>query len=364
MSRFYSSKDNVYFLGALFLVFGLPYGWLGAQQEESLFDYLSRRGQLIELSLKTDMDSLINKRRRDEYQPAELFFTDKDGVEKQWEVGVVPRGNYRRRICAFPPIRLNFSKGQLEERGLKPEYDKIKVVAPCLEGEEGEDYVLKEYLVYKIYNQLSPDSYRVQLARITYYDTSGKYRKMKHYGILIEETDELAARLGGAEFEGLNQPAGSFAAAEENIMSVFQYMIGNEDWDPVMLRNLKLVKPHNGSGLIPVPYDFDFSGFVNAPYAVPNNQLGHTNIRQRAFLGLPVEKEQLQFTLAHFRLYRDHVRSIIKNFKLLGFSERMNAIDYIESFYKNESELIRENAQKLKDRKAKGESSVQNPEDE
>ncbi|MCO6477014.1 MAG: hypothetical protein J5I94_10365 [Phaeodactylibacter sp.] len=347
---------------ALVSFFTYPVAGLNAQPEKSLFDHLSENGQVIELVLKTDMDSLINKRRRDDYQPAELYFTDEDGVTTMWEVGVVPRGNYRRRICAFPPIRLNFSKGQLEERGLKPEYDKMKVVAPCLEEEKsGEDYVLKEYLVYKLYNQLTPNSYRVQLAQITYQDTESNYDKINHYAILIEETDELAARLGGVEFEGMNQPKEAFAAEAENLMSVFQYMIGNEDWDLVMLRNLKLVRPGDGGKLIPVPYDFDFSGFVNAPYAVPNSKYGLTNIRQRAFMGIPVEKDLLKKTLKHFRLYRNHLRAVIRSFKLLGFSERMNAVDYLESFYRNEFELIRENERLLKESEDKKGNSAQNP---
>ncbi len=347
---------------ALLSFFPCPFTGLNAQPDKSLFDYLSENGQVIELELRTDMDSLINERRREDYQPGELHFTNEDGVTTEWEVGVVPRGNYRRRICAFPPIRLNFLKGQLEDRGLNPEYDKMKVVAPCLEKEKGgEDYLLKEYLAYKIYNQLTPNSYRVQLARITYQDTEGNYDKMGHYAILIEETDELAARLGGVEFEGLNQPKEAFAAEEENLMSVFQYMIGNEDWDLVMLRNLKLIRPDDGGKLIPVPYDFDFSGFVNAPYAVPNSKYGLANVRQRAFMGIPAGKEQLQETLKHFRLYRNHIRAVIRSFKLLGFSERMNAIDYLDSFYKYDFELIRENERMLKESKEKEGSSVQNP---
>lgn len=335
---------------ALSVFASIPSAWARAQPAESIFSRLSRSGQLIELTLRTDMDELINNRRREEYQPAELYVTEKKGVETQWEVEAVPRGNYRRRICTFPPLRLNFAKSQLEERGLNPEYDKMKVVTHCLEGKEGKDCVLKEYLAYKLYNQLNPKSYRVQLARITYLDTKGKYKKIKNYSILIEETDELAHRLGGVEFEGLNQPPESFATAEENLLSVFQYMIGNDDWDFVMLRNVKLIRPDDGGGLIPVPYDFDFSGLVNAPYAVPNAKYGLSNVRQRVFMGHAAEEEQLQKTLEHFRRYHLHLRTIIKNFRLLSLAERTKAIKYIDSFYENEEALIRENAQKLKAR--------------
>ena len=357
-------NKNRRFLSALALALffaGYPSGLLQAQtsptEMESLFDYLSKGGEVVELSLKTDMDELINNRRRAEYQAAELSYTDAGGGETVWEVGVLPRGRYRRRICDFPPIRLNFSKGQLEERGVNPEYDKMKVVAHCLEEKDKESLVLKEYLTYLLYNQLSPNSYRVQLARITYLDTKEKFDKIRRYGILIEETDELAHRLGGTEFETMGQTADSVATAEENIMAVFQYMIGNEDWDIRMLRNVKLIRPDDGGRLIPVPYDFDFSGFVDTPYAVANSKLGLSNVEQRIFLGHAVEEEQLQKTLEHFRQHRSYLVSIIKNFKLLNGLERRKAIHYIESFYEMESQLARENEKK---RKEKAENSAQN----
>ncbi|MCB0566164.1 MAG: hypothetical protein KDD01_17470 [Phaeodactylibacter sp.] len=350
-------REKLVVLALLLITSALLQAQPGAQQTESLFDYLSKSGQLIELTMKTDMDEVINNRRRAEYQPAELVFTDINGEEIHWEIGVVPRGNYRRRVCDFPPVRLNFSKGELARNGLNPEFDKLKMVTHCLEEKADEDFVLKEYLAYKLYNQLSPNSYRVQLARVTYLDTQGKHRKIKRFAILIEETDELAHRLGGTECELMGQPADSIAIAEENLMAVFQYMIGNEDWSIRMLRNIKLIRPDNGGRLIPVPYDFDFSGFVNTPYAVASSQLGLSHVKQRIFLGNAVETEQLRGTLAHFRRYRIHLRSIVDNFKRLGFAVRSGAIEYIDSFYEMEDDLVKENAKK---RKAKRESSVQN----
>ena len=339
-----------------FLLATSPLAVLQAQpdvpQEESLFDYLSKSGQLIELTIKTDMDEMINNRRRADYQPAALLYTDAQGEEIEWEIGVVPRGNYRRRICDFPPIRLNFSRSELAQSKLNPEFDKLKMVTHCLDEKEDEDFVLKEYLAYKLYNQLTPNSYRVQLVRATYLDTEGKYRKIRRFAILIEETDELAHRLGGAECETMGQPADSIAIAEENLMAVFQYMLGNEDWSIIMLRNVKLIRPNDGGRLIPVPYDFDFSGFVNTPYAVANSQLGLSHVKQRIFLGNAAEKEQLRETLAHFRRHRNHLRSIIDDFKWLNFSVRTNAIEYIDSFYDMERDLMKENAQKHKDKKA------------
>lgn len=319
-----------------------------AEAAESIFTYLNREGEAVQLALQTDMEELINNRNREDYQPAELFILSEEGKETQMAVNVIPRGNYRRRICDFPPIMLNFSKALLAEQGLKSEYDKIKLVTHCRKGGEAQGHLLKEYLAYKIYNLINPESYRVQLARIIYKDSKGNYNDIEQYGILIEDTDEMAHRIGGRECECWNYPADSIALADENAMAVYQYMIGNEDWSLQLLRNVKLIRPYDGDKLIPVPYDFDFSGFVNAPYAVPRSQLGITDIKQRIFLGFPVNEELLSKTLENFELQRSQIQSLVESFEELGGPEQKEAMKYMNSFYqkKQQRKLAAEVARK------------------
>ncbi len=308
------------------------------QGAQSIFDYLNGEGDVIQLTLQTDMGELINNRMREEYQPAILSFISSGGKETQMEVDVIPRGNYRRRICDFPPIMLNFSKTILAERGLNREYDKIKLVTHCKKEGEAQGYLLKEYLAYRIYNLLNTESYRVHLARINYVDSKGNYNDIEQYGILIEDTDELAHRIGGSECECWNYSQDSVSLADENTMSVFQYMIGNEDWSIPMLRNVKLIRPSEGGRAIPVPYDFDFSGFVNAPYAVPPYQLGLTEVTQRLFLGFPVEEEVLSETLKSFEHQRGNILLMVENFKEFGRSERKETVKYLEGFFQKKSQ--------------------------
>ena len=294
------------------------------------------------MTLRTDMEELINNRRREEYQPAKLACTVKDGEQTELKVNVIPRGNYRRRICSFPPVRLNFSKKYLAKKGLTREYDKMKLVTMCQGGKDGRGLLLKEYLAYKFYNLLTPNSYRVQLAKITYIDTEGNREDEQQYGILVEDTDEMAHRVGGEECECRNYPQDSIAAEVENIMAVFQYMIGNEDWSMQMLRNTKVVRPDDGSPFVPVPYDFDFSGFVNAPYAVPRSELNMLDIRDRIFLGFPVEVGLLNQTLKQFEEQHSLMIMAIQNLVDLRSFERKAASNYIDSFFKkkNQRKLI------------------------
>ncbi|MCO6487800.1 MAG: hypothetical protein J5I98_05240 [Phaeodactylibacter sp.] len=330
------------FPGLLMLVLlfpGYPLPCLQAQpvpeKGESIFDLLGKNGKAVQLALRTDMDKLINNRaREDDYQPAKLTYPDAGGNVAQLELDVIPRGNYRRRICDFPPILFNFSKDGLEKMGLDRRYDKMKLVTYCKEEPEAEGHLLKEYLAYRIYNLISPKSYRVQLARITYQDSEGKHENMEQYGILIEDTDEMARRIGGLECECWNYPPDSISLADENRMSVFQFMIGNEDWSTQTLRNVKMIRLDGGGKVVPVPYDFDFSGFVETPYAVPNSQLGITAITQRKFLGFKARQELLSETVKAFDLKREEIQSLIKGFDILVNAERKKAARYIDSFYK------------------------------
>ena len=339
-----------------------PTGLLFAQPEgqarESIFSHLAREGEAIQLTLQTDLDELVNNRLRKDYQPAELSYRSREGKEVRMEVNVIPRGNYRRKICDFPPIMLNFSKSLLAERGMESEYDKIKLVTHCKKGGEAQGYLLKEYLAYKIYNLLSSNSYRVQLAQITYKDSKGAYKDIEQFGILIEDTDEMAHRIGGLECECWNFQADSVVLAYENTMSVFQYMIGNEDWSIPLLRNIKLIRPYDGGKIIPVPYDFDFSGFVNAPYAVPRSQLGISNIKQRIFLGFPVEEELLSETMKKFESQREQIESMIKNAKRLGAQERKDAIKYVKSFYQKKQ--LKRLAEEVAEKRMEQEASATN----
>ncbi|MDV7394045.1 hypothetical protein RZS08_21880, partial [Arthrospira platensis SPKY1] len=131
--------------------------------------------------------------------------------------------------------------------------------------------------------------------------TEKKVSRIRRYGILLEEIEELGQRFG---LEECNNCYGvdpdQLDAVTENLMCVFQYMIGNTDWDINMVRNIKLLMPADSSRFIPVPYDFDFAGFVSPSYAVPNADYGLTSLKQRVFLGRQVAWQDLAHTLEQF----------------------------------------------------------------
>jgi hypothetical protein len=76
-------------------------------------------------------------------------------------------------------------------------------------------------------------------------------------------------------------------------MALFQYMIGNTDWEIVSCRNIMLLQPADSSKIIPVPYDFDFSGLVSAPYASPSAESGVLTVQDRYLMASGIDKQAI-----------------------------------------------------------------------
>ncbi len=127
-----------------------------------------------------------------------------------------------------------------------------------------EQYLLMEYLVYQMYNQISDHSFRTRLLKITYTDSAQKYEPVEKYGFLIEDEDMMAERLGG-EINPLRLHPDATNQSETGPMAIFQYMIGNTDWSIPNQHNVKMLQGAS-TRPIAIPYDFDWSGFIAPGY--------------------------------------------------------------------------------------------------
>ncbi|NIP58421.1 MAG: hypothetical protein GWM92_12065, partial [Gemmatimonadetes bacterium] len=85
--------------------------------------------------------------------------------------------------------------------------------------------------------------------------------------------------------------------------------------------------------LHPVPFDFDFSGLVNAPYARPRQDLGLGSVRERAFVGTCRAGADVPAALARFRGARRRLLATVDRVPGLDPDERADARAYLESFY-------------------------------
>ncbi len=301
---------------------------------------------VLEITLEADFHTIRREDRSDEdseERPAVMRWTNPDGTVETQDIQVQTRGIFRlmRRNCDFPPLRLNVKKGPVEGTLFEGQ-DKLKLVSPCRLGQDyWQQYVLAEYLVYRMFNLLSPMSFRVRLARVTFTDTSGEDDAFTRMAFLIEDDDALATRIGGWKVPWEN-PEAQFDPRildkrQAILMDVFQYMIGNTDWSGVQMHNVELI--HSPPMLYAtVPYDFDFSGIVDARYANPDASLDIRSVRDRLFRGFCPEDmnrsaEDYEAIYEEFRQKKDELYDLWRNQEGMEEDRVERTLDYLDDFY-------------------------------
>lgn len=318
------------------IAFTLLLGGLLISTEAVGQSVLFESDDMIAVTLKTDFELLFNDRGDDpQQQPATISYIDEEGERVSQELKVRLRGNFRKKHCNFPPIRLNFAKKQAKGTWFEGE-DKLKLVTHCQNrNKEYEQYVLLEYLTYRMYSQMTEKSFRVRLLHITYEDAAEKRKPVTSYGFLIEDDEAMAARNEGkhVEFEGYHQE--KTEKDQILMLSLFQYMIGNTDWSVPALHNVRLIVTGESRRPFAVPYDFDFSGLVDATYANPNPQLPIKSVTDRLYRGFCRPEEELSRHIATFQDNKEHFYALVETLEPLDRRSRRSATTFLDDFYKD-----------------------------
>lgn len=292
---------------------------------------------ILEISLVFDIKTVVRDIDDEKaiYHPAILSYTDSNGMPVTLDVKVKTRGHFRklRDNCTFPPLRINFKRKQAEGTLFEGQ-DKIKLVTHCrTNNARFEQFVIEEYLIYRLYNLLTNFSFKVRLAKISYIDLNGKMQPFSKYAFFLENLDHLAERHAAAviETKGLHQETVDYATM--NQLVVFQYLIGNTDWSVPNLHNIELLLVSPGRAAVPVPYDFDFSGIINIPYAKPPEHLPIKSVKQRLFRGYCRTRGQLEPSFSSLRHLKDSILSIYSSNVHLTPKQKKQSLLYLEEFF-------------------------------
>ncbi|MCY7422607.1 MAG: hypothetical protein LH478_12795 [Chitinophagaceae bacterium] len=288
---------------------------------------------IVQTTIITDIKKLRSTRNKPVWIPAGIILKENDTSAISENISLRMRGHMRRSICDNATIELNFNT-QLSPRlsGLK----KMKLVGGCKSNIFDEELLLKEYLVYKMYNVLTPLSFKVRLLRITYIDSKKKVGTYTQYAFLVEDISDVAKRNGY-----INKKTGIFRTEQTDRLhissvSIFEYMIGNTDWSVTARHNIRLVVPANDTLVKPlaIPYDFDYSGIVNAPYAVPNEEFTTIkSVRERLYRGFPRTMDELRPIIKNYQEKKKEILHVIANCYMLSGREKKDMIRYVEDFY-------------------------------
>lgn len=279
--------------------------------------------------ISKDRDTLSTK----EYW-GEVQMSDGKGGELKIPVQLRTRGHYRlsSRNCSFVPLRLDFKKGEVKETVFAGQ-DKLKLVTHCNPNALYEEYMIREYLAYKVHNLITPRSYRARLARVTYVDSATGNPIETRNGIFMEHEDDVARRMEGEIVDIRRALFDDVDPAQILEVAIFESFVGNTDWSLSALHNIRLVRQQNGN-LLPVAYDLDFSGLVGTRYSTPDPRLGIRNVKERLYRGPCKDPTELTQFLAPYREKKDAILKLYAETPGLDGRYRNDAQAFLNQWFK------------------------------
>lgn len=268
--------------------------------------------EALQVKLSYSNKDLKNKTNDSTYIDSYMGYQKEDGTWDSIAVKLRARGNYRRKNCYFPPVKVKIKKkaaaGTIFEGNKE-----LKMVLPCLLQKQGDDKVLCELLAYRIYESLSP--YHLKTRRLTIQLAEQRGKKIREHsveGFVIEDIDKVAERHDGNVYKRKVHPL-----QQDHITSIqndyFQFMIGNTDYSSAYQHNEKILFVNKVS--LPVPYDFDMAGIVDASYAVVSQigdqKLSNESVTERVFRGFKRDEATYQQVRQDFISKKDEVLATV-----------------------------------------------------
>jgi hypothetical protein len=243
------------------------------------------------------------------------------------------RGHLRRmvRTCDYVPLRLEFPK-KVTAGGPFAKQEAVKLVVQCAGGKDYEQFILREYIAYQIFNAITPSSFRARLAQVSYVDRATGKPAGKRLGMVLEDEGDVAKRMEGRIVELKRLMFKDVAIDTLMPMMIFEYMIGNTDYSIYALHNVRIVQRQDKS-LHPVPYDFDVTGLVNPPYAAPARGVMIKTVLERAYRGPCQRQDPVDPYVANFVAKREAITAIPASVPGIDRVTRDEVRQYIDSFY-------------------------------
>ena len=284
-------------------------------------------------SLTFDIRKFRKEKADSEKLPAVLTLHHQNGKTKK-NISLKARGEARKTICYFPPIKLKL-KDVFPDDPYLSKVKNQKLVTHCNMSKSYTQTILREYLIYKIYNLITEKSFRVRLVDMDYIDSEDNVKPFTRYAFLIEDIDILADRNNSFVVGSKNLRMKHVNRSSMIQLSLFQYMIGNVDWSITALHNVKLLRVNELGEDLPyaIPYDFDYAGFVNATYAINVQNPKITSVKTRMFVGICYSKEDYQTIAYRFSEKKKEITNLITNFDLLEAKTKKRLVSYIDDFH-------------------------------
>jgi len=291
----------------------------------------------IRISIVAPLASLINNRGF----RGKVAGTLTDPTGQSLPIGLSLRGITRRtaEICSFPPLRVDFTAPP-PASSIFAGQKKLKLITHCQNSAAFRQYVLLEYSAYGMYNLLTPRSFRARLADIEYKDPGGR-PVVYQIGYFLEDLDDVAHRNNMRQVHaGDRIPLEYLSAPDSARYTMFQHMIGNHDWSiragPAgkdCCHNAELIGAAAPGQIVPIPYDFDYSGLVDPPYATPPAELSISDVKQRYYRGYCAQNADAIAAAQQMRQLRPQILKVLTEVPGLDGRSQGRAAAYLEHFF-------------------------------
>lgn len=290
----------------------------------------------IHIVIQAPLSTLIHDRHHQGPIPGSLIDPSGQSIPINLEL----RGITRRtsEICDFPPLRVDFNSPP--PTSVFARQKKLKLITHCKNSASFQQYVLLEYSAYKMYNLLTPRSFRVRLANIEYREADG-HPITSRIGYFLEELSDVAHRNGMKVAHAPDRiPVDDLSPADAARYALFEHMIANHDWSmragpsgKDCCHNADLIGVTAPGAIVPIPYDFDYSGFVDTPYATPPAELDISDVRSRLYRGYCVHNREVLAAAQQMRAERGAILGVLGEVPGLEPGTRQKAAAYLEKFF-------------------------------
>lgn len=297
----------------------------------NIFEYLYNMPGKPKLVMNADFKSLIKNKMEEEKVKGTMTIIVEGADPIELNMSVRARGNMRKRQCYYPPLKADFNKGQLRDLGLT-DFDKLKFVLQCRDHNTGYQYLIKERLIYDLYDVIDDNGVRTKLVQVDLYKNGELDAELE--GFIIEDEEQFGKRIGGKIIESGNVRSASIDRGHYLKMAFFQYMIGNTDWAIPNKHNVEIVGLPQFNRVVAIPYDFDYAGFVGTNYAVPHESLPIEKVSEFHFMGFYVTEAEALASAKYFLEIKDEFYKVIEECSYCDDKVKNDSADFISKFFK------------------------------
>ena len=302
----------------------------GQEKRASLFDHLYDSESMPLIDITTNVKRLFNKAEKEEYE-ASFSSISYDDRSFMLPTRVRARGNIRKKVCNYPPIKVDFKAGHLDSMGYDRS-DKLKLVLPCDGKSYNQQRLYSEYFLYGLYQHIEPQGIRAKLAHVVLRNEDEVKKDV--IGFLVEDEEQYALQHDAKVIEKGVVTEYALERSSFLKMCFFQYLISNTDWSISSKHNVELVKLPENKQVIALPYDFDYSGFVGQNYAVPHESLPIKSVHERYFVAREISDKEIDTMVTYYLGLEERLHNHIDEATYLSEKSKERHHKHFNEFYK------------------------------